>query len=65
MTVREFVKYLEDFPYQDATIIMASDEEGNSYFNVSKQLVIHTKDKEFFAIIYPCYPEVEIYDWGE
>jgi hypothetical protein len=60
MTVKELVKYLEDFPYQDATIIMASDEEGNSLFNLSNTLYIENTGDCVYAILYPAYPEVEL-----
>lgn len=64
MTIKELVEYLKEFPHQDATIVLASDEEGNSYFNLDTEFTLHEQDKEFLVIFYPCYPEVEIYNWG-
>jgi hypothetical protein len=60
MTVREFVKYLKDFPYQYATIIMASDEEGNSFFNLDPGIYVEDTGDHLYAVLYPAYPEVEL-----
>ena len=59
MTVKELINYLKDFP-SDITIIMASDEEGNSYFHTSLPELGETYAGKEVVVLYPEWPEVEL-----
>ena len=60
MLVKELIAELESMP-QHVDVILASDEEGNSYFNVYKPQVETNEDGDKIVLIYPCYPEVYLY----
>lgn len=58
MKVSELITMLRDFP-KDSTVVLASDEEGNQYFNVGCLPEIgKDEDGNRVVIIYPEYPEV-------
>ncbi|MFA5152578.1 MAG: hypothetical protein WC554_08480 [Clostridia bacterium] len=59
MTVKELMNHLKNFP-TNVTIIMASDEEGNSYFHTSSPELGETYDGKEVVILYPEWPEVEM-----
>jgi hypothetical protein len=58
MIIRELINELRKFP-ADMQVAMASDEEGNSFFNVSYMIEEgETDEGEIVAVLYPAYPEI-------
>jgi hypothetical protein len=59
MIVKELIDQLKTFPL-DTAVIMASDEEGNSYFHTSPPELGETYDGKEVVILFPEWPEVEM-----
>lgn len=59
MTVKELINHLKNLP-SNVTVIMASDEEGNSYFHTSSPELGETYDGKEVVILFPEWPEVEM-----